>query len=54
MMAVAKGPTRKKIDLRFSGTKIKLDENLIKGIMDEAHRFAISYHRKVRKKAFLK
>ncbi|MDO8240772.1 MAG: GIY-YIG nuclease family protein [Candidatus Moranbacteria bacterium] len=29
------------------------DKNLIKTIMDEAHRFAITYHRKVRKSEFI-
>lgn len=34
--------------------KILKDKNLIKRIMDEAHRFAIGYHRKLRKNNFLK
>lgn len=57
LVAVAKGPTRKKLDLRFAknnaNEKIKnilSDENLLKSIMDEAHRFAITFHRKVRRK----
>ena len=29
------------------------DKNLVKSIMDEAHRFAITYHKKLRKKNFL-
>jgi excinuclease ABC subunit C len=55
LAAAAKGPTRKKLDLRFSmdDLRIKIEENLIKRIMDEAHRFAISYHRKLRKKSFI-
>jgi excinuclease UvrABC nuclease subunit len=30
------------------------DKNLGKSIMDEAHRFAINYHRKLRRKNALK
>jgi excinuclease UvrABC nuclease subunit len=29
------------------------DKNSVKGIMDEAHRFAIAYHRKLRRKSAL-
>ncbi|MFA7319546.1 MAG: hypothetical protein WC022_03045 [Parcubacteria group bacterium] len=50
ILAVAKGPTRKKLDLRTFGTVPKLSENLITQIRDEAHRFAIGYHRKLRRK----
>ena len=32
---------------------ILLNKNLLKNIMDEAHRFAISYHKKLRKKSFI-
>lgn len=51
ILAVAKGPTRKKIDL-YSYGKIPnvLNEKLITQIRDEAHRFAISYHRMLRQK----
>jgi len=58
--AVAKGKDRKKLDLRFmiydsknEIKKIMNDKNLIKRIMDEAHRFAIGYHRKLRRKDFI-
>ena len=57
---VAKGPTRKKLLVHSSGfidndriQKILDDKNLVKSIMDEAHRFAIAYHRKLRKKNFI-
>ena len=64
--AVAKGPTRKNLDIRSAfihntsnlvsqNNKLKIDnilqDNLlVKSIMDEAHRFAIGYHRKLRSK----
>ncbi|HEX8974342.1 MAG TPA: excinuclease ABC subunit UvrC [Patescibacteria group bacterium] len=54
--AVAKGPTRKKLDVRIAGSVppsvkyILADQNLLKSIMDEAHRFAITFHRKLRRK----
>jgi len=52
VMAVAKGPTRKGFTLfkNSSAKKIVLDRKFIESIRDEAHRFAISYHRKVRDK----
>ncbi len=53
LLAVAKGPTRKKLDLRTFGNVPKLDQNIIEQIRNEAHRFAIGYHRKLRKKEFL-
>ena len=33
--------------------KVLCDKNLLKYITDEAHRFAIGYHRKIRKKEYL-
>jgi excinuclease ABC subunit C len=79
LAAVAKGPTRKKLDVRISNiiqntrykiqdTKNKTSSNdgndfvgnvlrdnlLLKSIMDEAHRFAITFHRKIRQKEALK
>jgi excinuclease ABC subunit C len=61
VVAVAKGKMRKNLNFQFpisnkfpiSQFPIELqnflnDKNLVKSIMDEAHRFAISYHRKLR------
>lgn len=63
IVAVAKGPTRKIFNFKFLisnqfrisndpiSKKLKAlieDRNLVKRIMDEAHRFAILYHRKLR------
>lgn len=52
VIAVAKGPTRKGFRL-FKNTlakRIVLDKLFIERIRDESHRFAISYHRKLRSK----
>jgi len=62
IVAVAKGPTRKNLQLRISNfetkgedfKKILADKNLIKSVMDEAHRFAITFHRTLRRKNALK
>lgn len=51
LLAVAKGPTRKKLDFYPFGNVPEISENLIEQMRDEAHRFAITYHRKVRRKA---
>jgi excinuclease ABC subunit C len=54
ILAVAKGPKRKKNDLRSFGSVPVLDERIIEQIRDEAHRFAVSYHRKLRGREFKK
>jgi len=53
LLAVAKGPTRKKLDLYKFGNVPEISENILEQIRDEAHRFAITYHRKVRKGGIL-
>ena len=50
VIAIAKGPSRKKSDLRFSGTDPGSDINLIRQVRNEAHRFAIGYYRKLHRK----
>ena len=67
IVGVAKGKTRKNLNFQFPiSNKIQMtqfprelqdflnDKNSVKHIMDEAHRFAISYHRKLRSKNSLK
>ena len=53
--AVAKGPTRKKLDVYYNKEALVFqniisDKKLVEKIRDEAHRFAISYHRKLRRR----
>lgn len=53
IIAVAKGPTRKGFQLfkNSLAVKITLEKNFIESVRDEAHRFAITYHRKLRSKS---
>jgi excinuclease ABC subunit C len=55
VVAVAKGPTRKKVDVYYSKEALAYREiisnnKLVERIREEAHRFAISYHKKLRRK----
>jgi excinuclease ABC subunit C len=55
VVGVAKGPTRKKVDIYYDKEaqifqNIISDEKLVERIRNEAHRFAISYHKKLRRK----
>jgi excinuclease ABC subunit C len=67
VVGVAKGKTRKNLNFQFPiSNKIPMtqfpkqlqdflnDKNLVKSIMDEAHRFAITFHRKLRGKNALR
>ena len=66
IVGVAKGPNRKNVKIQITNDKsmskskfpkeiqkILDDKNLVKSIMDEAHRFAITYHKKLRKSNFI-
>lgn len=49
---IAKGPSRKKND--FFGYKLtKREKEILVKVRDEAHRFALSYHRKIRNARFI-
>ncbi len=52
IIAVAKGPTRKGFALfkNNAAKNIVLDRKFIESIRDESHRFAITYHRKLKNK----
>lgn len=57
LLAVAKGPTRKKVDLYPSKkfpprTDFLKDMLMLEALREEAHRFAIGYHRKLRGREF--
>ncbi|MEI6588049.1 MAG: UvrB/UvrC motif-containing protein [Candidatus Moraniibacteriota bacterium] len=53
LLAVAKGPTRKKLDRYAFGSVPEISDELIERVRDEAHRFAITYHKKLRGKSFM-
>ena len=50
IIAIAKGSTRKGEKLIFAGKRVLNNLKLIKQIRDEAHRFAIAYHRNLHSK----
>jgi excinuclease ABC subunit C len=57
LLAVAKGPTRKKVDVYESqqypvSSEIVSDLHTIEALREEAHRFAITYHKSLRRKGF--
>jgi len=58
IVAVAKGPTRKKLDiyrtkLFLADEKLLEDKILIENLREEAHRFAINFHKQLRDKDFV-
>ncbi|MFC1623290.1 GIY-YIG nuclease family protein [Patescibacteria group bacterium] len=60
LIGVAKGPDRKKLEVVRSSfeldkdlEKLVADEKFLKRITDEAHRFAITYHRQLRDKELI-
>lgn len=54
IVSAAKGPDRKGFRVFKSRENIEISRELLKEVSAEAHRFAISYHRKLRSKEFLK
>ena len=59
VISVAKGPNRKNLEIYSLNykknekiEKVIKNQNLLGYIMDEAHRFAVQYHRKLRKDGF--
>lgn len=54
ILAVAKGPNRKRLEFHSHGDIPRIPKKIITQVRDEAHRFAISYHKKLREKDFLK
>lgn len=49
MLSIAKGPTRKGEKLFMTKNAPILDKKIILAMRDESHRFAISYHRKLKR-----
>lgn len=59
VVSIAKGPTRKKLDIYYTKNAhqyfdIISDLSLLEKVRNEAHRFAIAYHRKLRKMHWIK
>lgn len=48
IVAAAKGPQRRKLDLYFEGERVLDEPAIIRAIRDEAHRFAITFQRHLR------
>lgn len=53
LISIAKGPTRKGEKLFMTKNAPNLDKKIILAIRDEAHHFAISYHRKLKRSALV-
>ena len=58
ILAVAKGPTRKKVDVYASKffpprKTLTKDKDLLEALREEAHRFAITYHKSLRDKGLI-
>jgi len=53
VISAAKGPDRKGFRVFKSREDLKVSRELLKSVSAEAHRFAISYHRKLRDRNFL-
>lgn len=53
-MSIAKGPTRKGREIFKTSNAPELPIRLIENLRDEAHRFAIKYHRLLRRKNMIK
>lgn len=54
ILAVAKGLTRKKLDIYSFGNTPDISKEIVEQIRNEAHRFAINYHRKLRSREAVK
>ena len=50
VLALAKGPTRKGRQVYLTKNAPQIDIRILEGLRDEAHRFAVSYHRRLRRK----
>lgn len=53
VLAVAKGPARKGAFEYWYGPRVLRDQNLIRKVRDEAHRFAIQYYRQLHRRGLL-